>query len=625
MLLQLRWYRLLGLTMAVWITAAFAVVHGQDSDQDPVSDSESNRRGPSYVIDLSQSVTRYVTIEVTAESTGNETVLMMPTWTPGSYLIREYAKHIDQISATDTRGNSLRMEKTSKNRWVVDTEGVETFQLSYRLFCDEVSVRTNSVDFKRAVLVGAGTFLAIPEQVEHQHRVRLVLPKHWSASSSSLRKGRNEHAYVASSYDELVDSPIVAGNVVEYPFEVAGVPHYLVNVGQTGDFNYQSAIEDVSKLVAEHHKLWGEIPYDRYYFITVLGGGGGGLEHDNSCLMMVQNLDVRDRGNYARWLSLVSHEFFHTWNVRRLRPVELVDYDYENETYTPSLWIMEGLTSFYEELLLVRSGVWTREEFLGSLSGLVQRYQRTEGRLVQSLKDSSHDAWIKFYRPESNSRTTQVSYYVKGAVVAMLLDARIRVATQGEKSLDDVMREFWIRHQGKVGYTETDFRQLCSEVAGEDLSSWFSTSVDSIEELDYQEFADWFGFDVGDVKARRSSESSSEEGQAEASDSRPQRQTGNARRWIGIGEFDSPATAAGLADTDEILAINGTRAKENVEQLAQQFEVGEPVKILIARDGVLQEILLVIGARPPQGNWSVRTATRTSRPQRQNLRDWLGN
>lgn len=613
----------------------------------PTPDTELQDAGPSYSVDMSQALTRYVTVTMTADCEGDETELMMPTWTPGSYLIREYAKHVDRIVAKDLDGNPLDLEKISKNRWRVNTEDLERFTVTYRLFCNDVSVRTNSVNFNRAVLNGAPTFLSIPEQHDRRHRIKLVLPKNWSVSCSSMRRGRGEHNYIAENYDEVVDSPIVAGNVVINEFEVAGVPHFLVNVGQTIDFDWETAIKDLTKMVKEHHSLWGEVPYDRYYFITVFGGGGG-LEHDNCTLMMVPRLDIRDRANYRGWLNLASHEFFHTWNIRRLRPKVLVDYDYENEVYTPSLWIAEGLTSYYEDLLLVRAGLFDRDEFIQSISRSIQQLQRTDGRLVQSLRDSSHDAWIKFYRPESNSPTTQISYYTKGAIVSLLLDTRIRVATEGEKCLDDVLRLFWERHKGDTGYLESDFRALCNEVSGEDLTDWFGMTVDSTAELDYQEMADWYGVEIGKFKPLRKARASSDKEETEsdkdeetakdtdkdtdndaeeakAEKPKPAESTEKLRRWIGVGEFDSPATKAGLADTDEVIAINDKRVNQSVEQMAQSFEVGEPIKILVARNGQLQEILVVVGSRPPVLNWALKTAGRATRQQRQNFRDWISS
>ncbi|MEQ1905054.1 MAG: hypothetical protein ABL888_12775, partial [Pirellulaceae bacterium] len=466
-------------------------------DGAPIQTSES---GPAYKVDLSQSLTHYATIIMEADSTGPETQLMMATWTPGSYLVREYARHVDHISATDADGKSLPLEKISKNRWSVKTGDAKRFKLNYRLYCNEASVRTNSLGVSYAVLVGAATFITVPEQLDRSHRVSLTLPKGWTESKSAmLPAGEEPNSYSAANFDELVDSPIVAGNVVTYPFEVAGVKHYLVNVNQTEGWDGEKAVADLGKIVAEHHKVWGVVPYDRYYFLNVFSGTGGGLEHDNCCLMMSSKFDVREEARYKSWLGLCSHEFFHTWNVRRLRPKALVKYNYEAETYTPSLWIAEGLTSYYEDLLVARAGLLNQEEAIKNLAGQIGGVQRTEGRLVQSLRDSSHDAWIKFYRPAPNTGDTQISYYTKGAVVGFLLDMKIRSASHGAKSLDDVLRVFYEKF-ATTGYEPQDFRSLCNEAAGEDLTEWFRIAVDSTEELDYQTAADWLGLKIGDFR-----------------------------------------------------------------------------------------------------------------------------
>ncbi|MGI9518598.1 MAG: hypothetical protein ACR2NP_16195, partial [Pirellulaceae bacterium] len=293
--------------------------------------------GLQYEVDLTQAINHYVTVTLTAQPTGPETELMMATWTPGSYLVREYARHIDRVTAQDLNGESLLLLKTRKNRWLVETPDGKPFQVTYRIYCNEASVRTNLAKREYCVLNGAPTFLTIPEQSGHRHQVNLQLPDNWRVSASSMRPIEGHtHSYVAADYDELVDSPIVAGNVQLFPFEVAGVEHYLVNVNDRGNWDGEKAARDLEKVVAAHHEMWGTVPYDRYFFLNVIDAGGGGLEHDNSCLMMTRSQSFRDDNSYVSWLSLCSHEFFHTWNIRRLRPKSLVEYDYEAEVYTPS-------------------------------------------------------------------------------------------------------------------------------------------------------------------------------------------------------------------------------------------------------------------------------------------------
>ena len=450
--------------------------------------AQSKSPGVNYTVDLSDAKNHYLTITVDVPVKGKTTEMMMAVWTPGSYLVREYARHIDSIEVT-SEGKKLDFEKSRKNRWLVQTEGIKSFQFKYRLYCNEMSVRTNWVGKQYAMINGAPTFVTVADRLGQKHAVQLTLPKGWKRSATSLRaEGDSPHSFVAENFDELVDSPIVAGNIHVYPFTAGGIEHQLVNVGESGYWDGTKAATDLKRVVESHQKMWGVIPYDRYLFINMIAETGGGLEHDNSTLIMTSRWSFREKSRYTSWLSLASHEFFHTWNVRRLRPKPLVKYDYENEVYTDGLWIAEGITSYYQDLALVRAGLISRSEYLTRISRDVESVQRTNGRKVQSLRESSYDTWIKFYRPDENSSNTRISYYSKGAVVAFLLDAKIRKLTNGEKSLDDVMQQMF-ENYSKSGFTSKQFRKTASEVAGKNLSAWFASVIDSTDELDYSDIA----------------------------------------------------------------------------------------------------------------------------------------
>jgi predicted metalloprotease with PDZ domain len=330
--------------------------------------------------------------------------------------------------------------------------------------------------------------------------------------------------------------------------------------------------------------------------------------------------------------------------------------------------VAEGITSYYEDLLLVRAGLITQDDFIKKFSGLISGLQRTEGRKVQSLRDSSHDAWIKFYRPTSNSRATQISYYTKGAVVSFLLDARIRTASDGKASLDTVLKNIFEKHAGNIGYLPSDFQAICSEVAGENLDSWFASAIDSTDELDYQFVADWFGLEIGDIKPKQSQvatepvtanavEPAKPESKAENDTSVNESPTATpavpaknkSTPWLGIGIPNSPASTAGLAENDEVIAINGirvrsteptgtagaarpstadasaavTRPRSATETFIQDFEVGQPIKILISRDDVIQEVLAVVGNLPETPNWGLSISKKATDEQKQHLATWL--
>ncbi len=469
-------------SIPVLIVAALALVFQQTAD----AQAAGNKVGVKYVVDLSDAKNHYLNITATIPVRGETTEMMMAVWTPGSYLVREYARHIDSLEVV-SGGKKLEFEKTRKNRWVVQTKDIKSFQFRYRLYCNEMTVRTNWVGKQFAMINGAPTFVTVADRLQEKHAVRLKLPKNWKRSSTSLQAhGKQPHSFIAESFDELVDSPVVAGNVQVYPFSAGGVEHQLVNVGESGYWDGAKAAADLKQVVEAHQEMWKVTPYDRYLFLNMISESRGGLEHDFSTLIMTSRWSFRDKSRYQDWLSLASHEFFHTWNVRRLRPKPLVQYDYENEIYTDGLWIAEGITSYYEDLALVRAGLINRNEYLSRLSSNVESVQRTDGRKVQSLKESSYDTWIKFYRPDENSSNTRISYYSKGAVVAFLLDAKIRKMTGGKKSLDDVMRKLFNKHS-ENGFTSEDFRSIASEIAGEDLSDWFTRAIDSTEELDYSD------------------------------------------------------------------------------------------------------------------------------------------
>ena len=558
-------------------------------------------------------------LDVTAEvPTGGaaEIELMMAVWTPGSYLVREFARHVENIEAQAPDGTPLPVMKTRKNRWQVTTDGHPRVVVSYQIYGREMSVRTNWIESDFAMLNGAPTFLTLADDPEPRpHDVTLELPAHWYRSMTGLtpRTDRGPHSYRATDFDTLVDTPIVAGDPAVYEFMVDEVPHLLVNVGESGVWHGPESARDVEALTTEIRDLWGQLPYDRYLFLNMITEAGGGLEHRNSTLLMTSRWTTSSRSRYLRWLSLVSHELFHAWNVKQLRPVELGPFDYENEVHTESLWVVEGVTSYYDDLLVHRAGLSSRDEYLEALSGQVASLQTTPGREVQPLALSSYDAWIKYYRADENSPNTSVSYYTKGAVVAFLLDMRIRAATNGARSFDDLLRTAYDRYSGERGFTPEEFRATASEVAGVDLTSWFSRALDSTDELDYDEALEWLGLEFGG------------------------REPDEERGWIGLrarnagGRLlvsqvrrDTPARVAGFNVDDEILAIGEHRVLPGQwnERIAA-FEPGADITVLVSRRGALRELAVRVEA-PPAEQWELTPVESPSQAQLDRLDAWLG-
>ena len=548
-----------------------------------------------YTLSFPKPETHYVEVEAVFPSSGlSQLDLTMAVWSPGSYLVREYERHVENVSARGADGSPLAVEKTRKNAWRVTTGTNASVALSYRVYSREMGVRSNWVETGFAMLNGAPTFITVADaDTPRPHEVRITLPASWKRSMTGLPQGNAPNTYIAPDFDTLVDSPIVVGNPDVYEFTVDGKPHYLVNTPAAPTFDGARAAKDLERLVQEQRKMWGALPYDKYLFLNMITEAGGGLEHKNSTLLMTNRWTTRTRKAYVAWLELCSHEYFHAWNVKRLRPVELGPFDYQNEVYTRSLWIAEGFTDYYGELLVHRAGLSTREEYLEALSNQIEALQTTPGRLVQSAANASFDAWIKQYRPDENSPNVSISYYTKGAVIAFLLDGKIRKATNGAKTLDDVMRTAYARYSGARGYTPEQFRQVAEEVSGLDLQVFWDTAVEGTGELDYTEALAAFGLRFKAAPAPTSDKP--------------------ARAWLGVTTKNdagrlvvaqvrrgTPGYEAGLNVDDEILALDDYRVRaDRLDNRLEQYRPGDRVTILVARREQLLKLDVKLGTEPP--------------------------
>lgn len=594
-----------------------------------------------HVVSFANAANHYVHVESQFLTTEANQELFMPVWTPGSYLVREYARHVDSVEALDATGVSLAIKKISKNRWQLANEARQMVKVRYRVYCNELTVRTNFVDREFALLNGAALFLTSEDALAAEHIVEMKMPEDWHQAVSSLerRVQLGPHVFVAENFDELVDSPFVVGNPTVHPFRVGGVEHFLVNQGGDGLWDGEQAAADVAKIVEVHQEMWGQVPYNRYYFLNVIAESGGGLEHDNSTVMLTSRWSFRAEKRYKSWLGLASHEFFHTWNVRRLRPKALVNYDYELENYFEELWVAEGVTSYYDEMALVRAGHISTKDYINALSKQIDGLKSADGRLKQSLAEASHDAWIKYYRPNENSRNTTISYYTKGALVAFLLDIEIRRATEGEKSLDDVMRALYEKYALGEGYDTQDVMAEVNALTGKDYSEWFQSAIYSAEDLDYQPALDWLGLKFAHESLSPSENEQDRGGDALAAASETSKSEAgdSAKRpiWTGLstkadgGKLivsavaeSGPGFAAGINVDDEILAVNEYRVSGNLTELLDQFEDDASVELLLARRGALTRTQLAIVSQPVK-EWKLEIVPEPTQEQKANLAAWL--
>lgn len=558
--------------------------------------------------------THYFEVEAAIPTAGRpEVEVYMATWTPGSYLLREYQRHVEAVTAV-AGSNPLAVEKSSKNRWKIQTAGARSVTLRYRVYGREMTVRNNWVEAGFAMLNGAPTFITLVERAARPHEVRVELAPTWkSVQTALLPVGGAPNTFRAEDFDTLVDSPIIIGSPVTREFTVDGKKHVLVLEGDPSLFDADRAAADVKKIVEAGRDVMGPLPYPHYYMLNMVVEAGGGLEHKNSFLTMSGRYTTRNHRAYMGWLGLVAHEHFHAWNIKRLRPVELGPFDYENENYVKTLWVAEGFTDYYAEVLPRRAGLATRDEFLDGLSDAIEAVQTTPGRLVTPVDMSSYDTWIKQYRPDENTANTSVNYYPKGAVIAFLLDAKIRKSSNAARTLDTGMQWAMQRYSGDKGFTPGQFYQVMSEAAGTDLKSWFASAAESTDELDYREALDYFGLRFRPVDTR------------------------SARAFIGGGTRNdagrlvvtsvrrgTPAIDAGLNVDDEILAIDDVRVRaDGLAARLELYKPGDKISVLVARRDKLTRLEVTLGADPGRP-WRLEVSPTATAEQRVRLMAWTG-
>lgn len=579
-----------------------------------------------YTVRFPAPQTHYLEVTASIPAGKPEIEIYLPVWTPGSYLVREYSRHIDHFQAKTPSGDALVWQKTRKNRWKIQTRGAGRIEAVYQVYARENSVQGNWVDAGFAMLNGAPNFVTLVGAEKRPYEVKLELPASWKLSISGMEKKPGEpNTYLAKDYDQLVDSPIYAGSGPVHEFTAAGRKHFLVNEGEGPMWDGPASSQDVAKLVEENAKLWNGLPYDFYVFFNMLLETGGGLEHKNSTWMNgskwaygntevpAPGSDAPRRANRLGWLGLVSHEYFHLWNVKRLRPVELGPFDYENEVYTKSLWLAEGVTSYYGGLNVRRAKLSTTDQYLQELSGAIRSLQTTPGRLALPVESSSYDAWIRLYRPDENTGNTAISYYTKGELVGLLLDAKIRKVTNDAKSLDDVMRLAFQRYSGAHGYTPAQFRAVASEVAGQKLDEWFVKTLDSTDELDYGEFLDWYGLrfkPAGDKAKKRINTGISV-------------RNDGGRLVVSSLKTGTSGYASGVNADDEIIAVNGYRVRpEQWPARLESYKAEGKVELTVARREKLITVALPLVEELPEA-WTLEVNPQATDAQKAHLRAWV--
>jgi len=447
-----------------------------------------------YRIHIKDLVSQTVEVEANLPVSQSQEILYMPVWTPGYYVKEDYKKNVVRIQAYDGRGRELAVTDAGANRWSVNTSGAGRLIVRYVLSAKERSVSRNEVTPTYAVLNGSATYITVKGGEHLPQEVALELPRGWVSATGLRKEGQGAAPrFKAGSYEELVDSPIMAGDLEILEFTSMGTPHQIAYNRGAVTVDKARVLSDLKTMVDETRDFWGEKPWRNYVFLIAFRTKtGGGLEHTHSTFVNVNPERFATEAGYNAFVSLLAHEYQHAFNVKRLRPVDLGPFDYETVPTLSTLWISEGLTSYYSNLMLRRSGLIDVDRYLGVLSRQITSLQNSPGRLKQSLEQSSMDVWSNSLSGVGASDAT-VSYYIKGEVAGFLLDAHIRQLTGGKASLDDVMRKAYGQYSGKVGFRPEEFTAVAESVAGHPLTDWFASVVGSTVEVDYAEALDCYG------------------------------------------------------------------------------------------------------------------------------------
>lgn len=570
-----------------------------------------------YKLGMSKPWTHFLEVEVSFSGlpeTNPTFDVAMPVWRTGRYVTFDFAGGVQEFSTTDENNKPLPWKKTDKSTWQIEKRQATKVTAHYKVYANEFSSRTRGLNDEHAFVDGCAVFM-YNEGYKHFPLTLTVSPyKDWHVTTGLDAMKGERFRFTAPNFDYLVDCPLEIGNQKDFEFEVAGKKHVLSIFG-SGNFNADTLIKDISTIVKAAKEFWGELPYERYIFMLHLTpSGGGGTEHINSTIMGARPFIFKNPKAYEGFLGLVSHEYFHTWNVKQLRPYGIHPYDYTKENYLRELWIAEGTTSYYGGLLLVRAGFITVKKYVDGLAPNIEGDRNRHGNTIQSLSESSYDAWVKYWKDNQQAYNSEADYYDKGSDVSLLLDLEIRQRTNNKHSLDDVMRTLYKRFplNGSKGYTVDDMQAIAEELAGGSLKEFFDNYVHGTTPIKWEHYLGYAGLELT----------------AKDLDRKP---------WLGAVTKDndgntrvtriiagSPAEDAGLSVGDEVVAMDGYRVRTaDLQDRISELNAGDTVKLTVFRDNQLREfeVRLRLQDVPP---YKIARVSKPSKLQKAIYESWLG-
>jgi predicted metalloprotease with PDZ domain len=568
------------IVIAILIAASPCLAQAQARSAAPVM---------SITVSMERPTTHYYHVVFRADGLKGEAQdFKMPAWTPGYYRIMDYARNVMDFKAEDGTGRPLAWEKTAKNTWRVRSGKAAAVVVSYDVYAFTRFCADSYLGDDGGFITPAGLFMHVAGRLKDPVAVTILPHPDWKSVSTGLDSvaGR-PNTFSAPDFDTLYDCPILIGNQEILTFEASSRPH-TVAAYDLGTADRAKFTADLKKIVEAAAALMGELPY-RHYTFLIIGPGGGGLEHLNSTAVTLNPASLTNPQAYKGWLSFIAHEYFHLFNVKAIRPIALGPFDYDRENYTNMLWVSEGLTVYYEFILLDRAGLMTRDEVLERLGSTVANYENAPGRRHQPATASSFDTWINFFNRGEHSANTTISYYDIGAGLGLLLDLKIREASKGRSSLDDVMRTLYrtFYKEKKRGFSDLEFREVCERAAGVPLDEIFDVYAATVKDWDYVKYLGYAGLAI-DLEPRPAP------GPWFGASTQDQ----NGSPVVSSVESDSPASLAGLSAQDEILAFDGERVSQrSLAGTIGSHKPGDKVKVLYARRGTVRETEVTLGKK----------------------------
>ena len=566
----------------------------------------------SYTLSMPQPHTHLLSVEIRISNiVGASLNMHMPAWRTGRYVLMDFSGGVQNFAATDEKKHPLPFKKTDKDTWHIEKGTTGTVIVTYKVYANEFNMRTRELNSDHAFVDPLSVFMYTLESKDSPLQLTVIPYGNWKVTTGLDDVSGTPYMYTAPNFEHFGDCPLEIGNQQDFEFFVDGKKHIISIFGE-GNWNIDTLISDFTKIVIANKEFWGELPYNRYLFmIHCQPNAGGGTEHINSTVMGVRPFIFSNLIAYKGFLGLVSHEYFHTWNVKQLRPKAIVPYDFSKENYTEELWVSEGTTSYYDDLILLRAKFWDTKRYLENIAQMVNNERLRYGNSVQPLAEASFDAWIKYWRGRQNAQNAESDYYGKGSHVSLCLDLEIRHRSKNASSLDTVLRTMYQRFPRTKGFTNANLQSVCEEFGGSSFKEFFLQYIYSTDPLPWEQVLAYAGLVVTPKDTLQ--------------------KVGTGITTLDAGEKTkianiiplSPAERSGLEINDEIIAMNGIRVRsaDFTERIAA-MNAGDSVSLLLFRNDKIKEITMKLENYGTPNFLITKTGTPTEQ-QKAIFEQWL--